>query len=83
MVLVSEDCGYSVDSVAGHISLERYSYQPSLPCRVPDLYDAPRNQEGLIPSILTLSQQVINKLIVFYPSLSVKIVGDFCSLFKD
>ena len=53
VVLVSEDCGYSVDSVAGHISLERYSYQPFTPCRVPDLYDAPRNQEGLIPSILT------------------------------
>ena len=41
------------------------------------------DQEGLTPSIFTLSQQVINKLIVFYPSLSVKIVGDFCSLFKD
>lgn len=39
MALVSEDCGYSVDSVAVHISLERILIRTYLPYRVPDLYD--------------------------------------------
>ena len=84
--MVSEDCGYSVESVAVHISLERYySYQTVLPCRVPDLYDAirPRGFDSLNPH---LTQQVVNRIrfsfYVCFPSLSVKIVRDFCSFFK-
>lgn len=61
MALVSEDCGYSVESVAVHISLERILIRTYLPCRVPDLYDVvkPRGFDSLNPHFM---QQMVNRI---------------------
>ena len=74
--MVSEDCGYSVESVAVHISLERILIRTYLPCRVPDLYDAirPRGFDSLNPH---LTQQVVNRIrFIFYVCWSLIVCED-------
>ena len=60
--MASEDCGYSVESVAVHISLERYySYQTMFYLAVyqTSMMQKPRGFDSLNPH---LTQQVVNRI---------------------